>query len=128
VVQRGDRLIECAGSIGLAYERLGGEVIYAGKPHAPVYALALDRAAALDGGEAFPVARVLAIGDALRTDIAGARAVGLASLFVARGIHAGEVEGGPPEGRAARVAAWLEGQAVRPDFVIGDLAWRVAVD
>ena len=128
VVERGDRLIECAGAIGLAYEAIGGPVIYAGKPHGPVYGLALARAAALDGGAAFPRERVLAVGDALRTDIAGARAAGLDSLFVARGIHAGEVAGGPPEGRAGRVAAWLEGQAVRPDFVVGDLIWRPAVD
>ena len=128
VVERGDRLIACAGALGLAYEEIGGTVIYAGKPHGPVYGLALARAAALDGGSALPLERVLAVGDALRTDIAGARAAGLDSLFVARGIHAGEVAGGPPEGRADRVAAWLEGQPVRPTYVVGDLAWRVAVD
>jgi HAD superfamily hydrolase (TIGR01459 family) len=128
VVERGDRLVECAGSIALAYEEMGGEVVYAGKPHAPVYGLALERAAALDGAEPFPKERVLAIGDALRTDIAGARGQGIDSLFVARGIHAGEMDGGPPEGRAERIAAWLAGQPVRPTWVIGDLAWRVAVD
>lgn len=128
VVERGDRLIPCAGALGLAYEELGGRVVYAGKPHGPVYGLALARAAALDGGAALPRERVLAVGDALRTDIAGARGAGLDSLFVARGIHAAEFADGPGEGRAARVAAWLEGQAVRPDYVMGDLVWRPALD
>ena len=124
VVERGDSLVECAGALALAYEELGGTVVYAGKPHAPVYDLALARAAALGGGGEVAKDRVLAIGDALRTDVAGARGYGLASLFVARGIHAGEMDDGPPEGRTERIAGWLGAQPVRPDYVIGDLVWR----
>ena len=90
VVQRGDRLIYCAGAIAQAYEALGGEALYAGKPHRSIYETALARIDALRGR---PVAlqRVLAIGDALRTDFAGAAAMGLDALFVADGIHREEL-------------------------------------
>ena len=63
VVERGDRLVPCAGAIALAYEEMGGEVYYAGKPHRPVYDEALRRSAALSGRDV-PRRRVLAIGDA----------------------------------------------------------------
>jgi ribonucleotide monophosphatase NagD (HAD superfamily) len=65
---------------------------------------------------------VLAIGDAIRTDVAGARAFGIAALLVARGIHAEElgVAAGAPLGD---IAHWLEAQAVHPDGVIDLLRW-----
>ena len=85
-VERGDSIVYCAGSIAQAYEQLGGEVVYSGKPHLPIYELAhrmID-----DGvGHEVPKDRVLAIGDGLLTDIKGASAAGLRSLFVASGIH-----------------------------------------
>ena len=86
VVHRGHKLVYCAGALAEAYEALGGETISAGKPHRPIYTAALERIAALRGAPVAP-ARVLAIGDALRTDIIGARAVGLDALFVTAGIH-----------------------------------------
>jgi HAD superfamily hydrolase (TIGR01459 family) len=97
VVQRGDKLIYCGGAIAEAYEALGGETIYAGKPHPPIYEAALARIAALRGGIAR--SRVLAIGDALRTDLAGAAAMGLDALFVIDGIHADALcgSGAPPD-------------------------------
>ena len=92
VVHRGQRLVYCAGALAELYEALGGETIYAGKPHPPIYAAALERIAALRGAPVAP-ARALAIGDALRTDLAGAAAVGLDALFVADGIHRNELYG-----------------------------------
>lgn len=92
VVEMGDRLVYCAGALAELYETLGGETIYAGKPHRPIYAAALDRIAALRGAPVAP-ARALAIGDALRTDLAGAAAAGLDALFVADGIHRSELYG-----------------------------------
>ena len=92
VVHRGAELIYCAGALAQAYEALGGETVYAGKPYPPIYEAALARIAALRG-EAIPRARVLAIGDALRTDLAGAAAMGLDALFVADGIHRDELYG-----------------------------------
>ena len=79
-------------------------------------------AEALDGGAPLPRGRVLAIGDAIRTDVAGARAFGIASLLVARGIHAEElgVAAGAPIGD---IAHWLEAQTVHPDAVIDLLRW-----
>jgi HAD superfamily hydrolase (TIGR01459 family) len=92
VVERGDRLIYCAGAIAELYRELGGEVIFYGKPHRPIY----ERAVALateQRGAPTPLTRVLAIGDSVRTDLAGAHGFGINCLFVTRGIHAGDFEG-----------------------------------
>lgn len=90
VVERGDKLVYCAGAIADLYGTMGGEVLYAGKPHKPVYDQALAKAAALRGKSTVP-ARVLAIGDSVRTDMTGAHAFGIDFLFVTSGIHAGEL-------------------------------------
>lgn len=92
VVERGDRLIYCAGAIAELYRELGGEVIFYGKPHQPIY----QRAMALAGerqGYQIDRKKVLAIGDSVRTDLTGAREFGIDCLFVTRGIHAEEFEG-----------------------------------
>lgn len=92
VVERGDRLIYCAGAIAELYRELGGEVIFYGKPHRPIY----ERAMALAGerqGHPIDRRKVLAIGDSVRTDLTGAREFGIDCLFVTRGIHAEEFEG-----------------------------------
>jgi HAD superfamily hydrolase (TIGR01459 family) len=92
VVERGDRLIYCAGAIAELYRELGGEVIFYGKPHRPIY----ERAMALAGerqGHQIDRKKVLAIGDSVRTDLTGAREFGIDCLFVTRGIHAEEFEG-----------------------------------
>jgi HAD superfamily hydrolase (TIGR01459 family) len=92
VVERGDRLIYCAGAIAELYLELGGEVIFYGKPHRPIYQRAMALAAERRG-QAVPLSRVLAIGDSVRTDLTGAHGFGVDCLFVTRGIHAGEFEG-----------------------------------
>jgi HAD superfamily hydrolase (TIGR01459 family) len=92
VVERGDRLIYCAGAIAELYRELGGEVIFYGKPHRPIYERALELAAERRG-RTTELSRVLAIGDSVRTDLAGAHAFGVDCLFVTRGIHAEEFEG-----------------------------------
>jgi HAD superfamily hydrolase (TIGR01459 family) len=86
VIHRGDTLVYCAGALARRYEEVGGSVIYAGKPHAPIY----DRALALAGrvrGAALDKRRVLAIGDGMKTDVIGATRAGLDALFVTGGIH-----------------------------------------
>jgi HAD superfamily hydrolase (TIGR01459 family) len=92
VVERGDRLIYCAGAVAELYLELGGEVIFYGKPHRPIYERAIELAAER---QSHPIAlnRVLAIGDSVRTDLAGAHGFGIDCLFVTRGIHAEEFEG-----------------------------------
>jgi HAD superfamily hydrolase (TIGR01459 family) len=92
VVERGDRLVYCAGAIAELYRELGGEVIFYGKPHRPIYERAMALAAERHG-QATPLNRVLAIGDSVRTDLAGARGFGIDCLFVTRGIHAEDFEG-----------------------------------
>jgi HAD superfamily hydrolase (TIGR01459 family) len=88
VVHRGEKLIYCAGSLAKAYERLGGEVIYYGKPYRPIYDSALAAAAlvAQAAGRQNPT-RPLAVGDGLLTDIRGANGAGLEALFIADGVH-----------------------------------------
>ena len=99
VIHRGDSLIYCAGALARRYEELGGKVIYAGKPHAPIYERALMLAERAHGA---PIGkrRVLAIGDGMTTDIAGAARAGLDALFVTGGIHRslhGETPGAPAD-------------------------------
>lgn len=92
VVERGDRLIYCAGAIAELYRELGGEVIFYGKPHRPIYQRAMALAAERRG-HAAPLDRVLAIGDSVRTDLTGALGFGIDCLFLTRGIHSEEFEG-----------------------------------
>jgi HAD superfamily hydrolase (TIGR01459 family) len=92
VVERGDRLIYCAGAIAELYRELGGEVIFYGKPHRPIYERAMELAAERRGHAPKPN-QVLAIGDSVRTDLAGAHGFGIDLLFVTRGIHSEEFEG-----------------------------------
>jgi HAD superfamily hydrolase (TIGR01459 family) len=90
VVERGDRLVYCAGAIADRYASLGGEVMYAGKPHRPIYEEAFAQIAALRCASV-PLTRVLAIGDSVRTDLTGATRAGIDCLFVTAGIHAEEL-------------------------------------
>jgi len=89
VVQRGGVLVYCAGALAEAYEKIGGKVIYYGKPHPPIYKLTL---AAAPGAR-----RALAIGDGLKTDVKGANAAGLDALFIGNGIHGEHVEPFTPQ-------------------------------
>ncbi len=91
VVHRGTRLLYCAGALAKAYEALGGQAVYYGKPHLPVYESAL-KAAAMAAGAANRQSpkRPLAVGDGLLTDIKGANAAGLEVLFIADGVHGEE--------------------------------------
>ena len=82
VVQRGGKLIWCAGAIAREYEKMGGNAVYYGKPHLPIYKTTFS--ALLKFG---PAKKPLAIGDGLETDIKGATAAGLDALFIAGGIH-----------------------------------------
>jgi HAD superfamily hydrolase (TIGR01459 family) len=92
VVERGDRLIYCAGAVAELYRELGGEVIFYGKPHRPIYERAMALAAERRG-QPTPLDRVLAIGDSVRTDLTGALGFGIDCLFLTRGIHSEEFEG-----------------------------------
>ncbi len=123
VVERGGELIWCAGAIAEAYAELGGDVVFCGKPHRPIYETAFKVAAKLRGG-AVDTSRAIAIGDALRTDLAGALGVGIDCLFVAAGIHAGELglEHGAEVDPKALERLLADGPG-RPVAVTTRLAW-----
>src|SRR5262249_58608120 len=103
----GDDGVYCAGAIADLYAAMGGDVLYAGKPHRPIYDAALAKAAGARGAVVSP-GRTLAIGDSLRTDMTGAQALGIDGLFVSGGIHAQELalgESVPHEALGAMFAA-----------------------
>jgi len=93
VVDVGSQRHLCAGSIAAEYERRGGAVFWAGKPHPSAYGAALRRVSELRGSGP-PLPRILAIGDALRTDLAAAEGMGIDALFIAAGIHKDQVMAG----------------------------------
>ena len=111
VVHRGETLIYCAGALARRYEELGGLAIYAGKPHAPIYKAALAAAAK---ALCRPVSRALAIGDGMRTDIAGAANQGLDALFISAGIHQDDIHVGDDANEADRLAALFAREKVVP--------------
>jgi HAD superfamily hydrolase (TIGR01459 family) len=121
VVERGDKLVYCAGAIADLYATAGGDVIYAGKPYRPIYEEALAIAQAACGA---PVARerVLAIGDSVRTDLKGAAAFGIDCLFVTAGIHAEEL-GARDNPEAAALAEIFAAAGVAPKAVMHRLRW-----
>jgi ribonucleotide monophosphatase NagD (HAD superfamily) len=105
----------------MIYERLGGRVVWTGKPHPEAYANALAEARRRRG-DPFDNRRVLAIGDAVRTDIAAAAGAGLDALFIAAGLHRDEVlEGGQiaPD----RLATLFTGSGPRPTAAAARLGW-----
>lgn len=122
VVQRGDKLIYCAGALADLYESLGGQVLMAGKPFAPIYDLALAEAETLLKR---PVdrSRVLCIGDGVITDVLGAESQKLDCLFIAKGIHGLKAMG--PDGRlhAPAVEALLNAEGTTAAHAMGDLVW-----
>ena len=122
VVHVGDQLIFCAGALAERYEALGGTVLYAGKPHAPIYDLALSLAARARGRDV-AAGRVLTIGDGMRTDVAGAANQGLDCLFITNGIHRDDT--GPGDGTLdpAALERFLATAPHRPTLAMADLAW-----
>ncbi len=120
VVERGHKLIPCAGAIAAIYEEMGGEVIQAGKPHPPIYAATFAKASELLGRKP-EKSRILAIGDAIRTDIVGATDFGVDSLFLSAGIHAEELHGPDSVLCGERLQTFLAAQTVKPSAVMQKL-------
>jgi HAD superfamily hydrolase (TIGR01459 family) len=122
VVERGEDLIYCAGALADAYADIGGEVLYCGKPHAPIYETAIGQAARVRGGEAPWLNRVLAIGDSIRTDLKGAAMFGIDCLFVVSGIHAADIRGAGADDLAG-LAEMFGAAGLAPKAVMRKLAW-----
>jgi HAD superfamily hydrolase (TIGR01459 family) len=118
VVVHGARPVICAGALAQRYEELGGRVRWHGKPHPSVYETCFELLGIADRG------RVLAVGDSLRTDIAGANRAGIDSLLIAGGIHAEEfglAEGEIPD--PARLQATLAHSTARPTAAAARFVW-----
>lgn len=115
VVHRGKRLYWCAGALARDYIALGGEVIYYGKPHRPVYDMARAEIAKL----APSASRLLCIGDGMPTDIKGANAENLPVLFIADGIHGEDVE----PYTQAHVTELLASGGVHAQYALRALTW-----
>jgi HAD superfamily hydrolase (TIGR01459 family) len=117
VIHRGRRII-CAGALAERYEALGGRVSWHGKPFPSVYDACLD----LLGISAR--ARILAVGDSLRTDIAGARRAGIDAVWIVGGIHAEELGMKPGEmPDRARVEAALAASGEAPLAAAPGFSW-----
>jgi HAD superfamily hydrolase (TIGR01459 family) len=117
-VERGGKIVYCAGAIAAAYEAAGGRVAYAGKPHLPIYEIAFARVAALRGA-AVEKANVLAIGDGVKTDISGAAAAGVDAVYIASKVNldAGQALD------AKSLDAMFPTPAVRPVAAMMGLVW-----
>lgn len=117
-VERGKRVIPCAGAVAKFYEELGGAVTYAGKPHPLIYELAFKAIETIAGG-VIAKEKILAIGDGVLTDIAGAAAAGVPSVFVASGVH---VKNGAALDEATLLSLFPE-EAGRPLAAMTGLRW-----
>lgn len=121
IVERGDQLVWCAGAIAERYAAIGGDTAIVGKPHEPIYDTAMARFAAI-AGQPVDKASILAIGDALETDIRGANDFGLDVLFVTAGIHADDFgEREAPDSGKVGAALRTAGRAARA--FIPHLVW-----
>ena len=109
VIRGGTRVI-CAGALAQHYETLGGDVRWIGKPDPAIYTPVLAMLGTTPG-------ETLAVGDSLRTDIAGAKSRNIPSCWVLGGIHEAELGGDPKRIEAAAAAAGLVPAAVLPGFV-----------
>jgi HAD superfamily hydrolase (TIGR01459 family) len=118
VVDRGETREWCAGALAQLYTEMGGESLYFGKPHPPIYDLARRRLA--DLGADVADNRILAIGDGVLTDIAGAMGEDIDSLFISGGLAASETKTGLNPDEAA-LNSYLEKEMSNPTFTIGQL-------
>ncbi|MEQ8965435.1 MAG: TIGR01459 family HAD-type hydrolase [Azospirillaceae bacterium] len=117
VVMVGEIRAICAGTLALEYEAMGGAVAWIGKPYPAVYRRCLGLM-----GDPAPD-RVLAVGDSLRTDVAGAQAMGFDSLFVAGGIHGEDLAGPGGALDAGRLADLVADRGIAPNAAIAELRW-----
>jgi HAD superfamily hydrolase (TIGR01459 family) len=121
VVDVGGTMLPCAGAVAKVYQNMGGPVYWAGKPHRAIYKAAWATAKRMRGPD-LTRNKILAVGDAFATDLIGAREFGIASLFIAGGIHRGDLmETGAID--ESRIAHMIEQADVSPVAVSAALAW-----
>ncbi len=118
VVDRGESREWCAGALAALYTEMGGESLYFGKPHPPVYTLARQRLSEL--GADVPDSRILCIGDGINTDIQGALGEDLDSLFITGGLAKEETRTDrQPEAEA--LDSFVAQARLTPTYAIGYL-------
>ena len=120
VVDKGEERHWCAGAIAAAYADAGGEVIYFGKPHRPIYERCFAILEKMTGAPV-PHDRILVAGDGITTDVEGGRAMGLDTLFVSGGLAAGELGPDPENPDPALLEVYLDRHGQSPRHVIGRL-------
>ena len=118
IVDRGETREWCAGALAALYTEMGGESLYFGKPHPPIYDLARRRLAA--AGVLPPDARIVAIGDGIRTDILGAQQEDIDSVFISGGLAAAETKTETSPEKEA-LTSYLQTEMVSPTYTIGFL-------
>lgn len=118
IVDLGEKRLYCAGALAAEYEKLGGTVLYFGKPHPPIYDLARRKLAELTGTEDH---QILCIGDGPATDIQGAQGEDIDALFVTGGIVAAEFGTDAENPDPAKLESWLARQGLSPLYSIGTL-------
>ncbi|MCB1430695.1 MAG: TIGR01459 family HAD-type hydrolase [Nitratireductor sp.] len=121
VVEHGHTLIWCAGALARDYAKMGGETRIVGKPHRPIYEHAHARANDITGRE-LALDRILAIGDGMPTDVAGAAAFGIDLLYISAGIHSADY-GDPDNPDPKALQAFLDSHEANPVAWLPRLAW-----
>ena len=112
-VRRGDTRIYCGGALAQLYGQIGGKVVYCGKPHSPIYALARNWSREILGYDTTPT-RVLAMVDNIFTDLLGARNQSYPSLFIQSGLH---------PARLSKLNALLLEHDIPASYILSQLRW-----
>lgn len=118
VVDRGETREWCAGALAALYTEMGGESLYFGKPHPPIYDLARRRYAALTGAVDDP--RIICIGDGILTDVRGGIGEDLDTLFITGGLAAAETKTNEQPDKEA-LTNYLASEQLSPSYAIGFL-------
>lgn len=118
VVDRGEKREWCGGALAKLYSEMGGESLYFGKPYPPIYDLARRRLASLDAS--IQDNRVLAIGDGILTDVAGAMGEDLDCLFITGGLAREETQT-TDQPTPDALETYLQKEQSNPNYAIGFL-------
>ncbi|MGB8812280.1 MAG: TIGR01459 family HAD-type hydrolase [Paracoccaceae bacterium] len=117
VVDMGEKRLYCAGAIAQLYDQMGGESLYFGKPHPPIYDLARRRLGAMD--EDINDSEILCIGDGIFTDIQGGQSEGLDTVFITGGLAAAQFGTDSSNPNKDLLDAWLATQQQDPTYSLG---------
>ena len=112
VVQRGEKLIPCAGAISKKYKEIGGKVVNIGKPFSPIFDKAVNLIKGINENQN---PRIVVIGDGLETDIKGANILKMDSLLVLGGLFASESE--------RNIIEVLKKKNIFPSYYTEELKW-----